>query len=144
MSRSPTICTARGTKRETLARLSALRAQFGEHGVQVEEHVQERRGLWRLRFKLTPDRERIRQINLKLKGTPPSFEPTTRQTFFLAALFGKSLLNQGDQRRARQAPARAEELEPLLANKLVRKTGDSFTLTVAGKRLVLRRLGGNE
>ncbi len=142
MSRSPTVSTVRGTKREMQAKLAALRAQFGEHGVGFEPLEKEARGSWRLRFWLTPERERIRRQNLALKGNGRPFEPSPNQAFFLAALFGKSLLNQGDQRKARQAEARTDELEPLLAQKLVRKAGDSFTLTAAGKRLVLSRLGG--
>lgn len=142
--------TARGTKRETLARLSALRAQFGEHGVKVEEHVQERRGLWRLKFKLTPERERIRLQNVALKEQGrPVFEPTESQRAILASIFGGAELVRWWWRgkyiwKVSSTRVADVDIALLLSHKLIRQVGgDECVLTQAGTREVLRRLGGN-
>lgn len=144
MSRPSTVSTVRGTKRATTARLSALFGQWGAHGVEVVEHVQEKRGVWRLSFRLTPDREMRRQINLKLKASRQVFEPSESQRAILAAMLGGAgadisfwnVLDLFMQGRA--------DIEILIHHRLIRKAGEVYKLTPKGRRLVLRRLGGNE
>lgn len=157
MSRSSTVSTVRGTKREMEARLSALRGQFGPKGVEATL-FQEKRGQWRLSFWLTPERESIRRQNLALKRNGrPVFEPSESQRAILAALFGGAELIArewggrpawGISGNAR--PRGADVLE-LLQHGLIRLQPGSdtiiplrYALTPAGSRTVLRGLGGNE
>lgn len=151
MSRSPTISTARGTKREMQQRLSGLRGQFGPKGVEATL-FREGRGRWRLNFWLTLERERIRQVNLKLKGKKPEEGPELPDSAraILAAIFtGAELLpfqwagKPAWRLSTKHRRERAEDVVLLKHFRLIRFFGDSYILTAAGTREVLRRLGGN-
>ncbi len=151
MSRSPTVSTVRGTKREMQQRQAALRAQFGEHGVGFEPLAKERRGSWRLRFWMTPEREAIRLQNLALKGKSWEPELPDSQRAILAEMVGGATLvrrffkgGKWFWQLSTKGPAETiEDVLLLLHSKLLRQAaGDECVLTPAGRRLVLRRLGG--
>lgn len=149
MSRPGPVSVHRGPKRDGEEKLAALRAQFGPHGVEVVQFERVRRGDWRLRFRLTPEREKIRQINLKLKEASVGFEPSESQRAILAALFaGAELLafqwagRPAWRLSSKHTRERAEDVALLAQNRLIRraKAGDAYKLTPEGSRTVLRRL----